>query len=178
MNIFIQDVEQRGAAGQLFYNMLWALALLALAGYLAVWFTQEPHHLARRQRGRDPRYYAEHWVLRIIRDNIRAFGFWLAHVARPRGQPEHRRPTRARRFTRRNFLRQRRAEGEVVQPQEDEYADMPPLEDIPVRSFVDDLFVIDPLTRMTHLAPDYLNRLRARIHLEATSGEGTGEGEQ
>ncbi|KAJ7699456.1 hypothetical protein B0H16DRAFT_1450213 [Mycena metata] len=162
MNIYIQDNGRGSATRQPSGNGLWPVALVAIAGLLAVWFARETRRNLPRQRGRHERPYDEHWFIRTTRDSVRAFGFWLAHLARPRARPAYPTRARARRNPRRNNLRQGHERIVITRPDQDDCADMPPLEDIPVRSFLDDLFIVDPFTRMTHLVPDYVDRIRAR----------------
>ncbi|KAJ7715519.1 hypothetical protein B0H16DRAFT_1741853 [Mycena metata] len=160
--LLTQDNGRGSATRQPSGNGLWPVALVAIAGLPAVWFARETRRNLPRQRGRHERPYDEHWFIRTTRDSVRAFGFWLAHLARPRARPAYPTRARARRNPRRNNLRQGHERIVITRPDQDDCADMPPLEDIPVRSFLDDLFIVDPFTRMTHLVPDYVDRIRAR----------------
>ncbi|KAJ7658820.1 hypothetical protein DFH06DRAFT_1131110 [Mycena polygramma] len=119
------------------------------------WVNRQPGRPAIR-RGRRGNYPVENPVLQVLRDLLRRTGLLLLRAGRPQAQPGHprcehgRRPHPRYNNPRRDGIPVQTGAGELpgIFANED---GMPPLEDIGVKAFMDDLFVVDPHTRMIRL---------------------------
>ncbi|KAJ7626527.1 hypothetical protein DFH06DRAFT_1141839 [Mycena polygramma] len=158
INIYLQEGGATAGATEPLNAVVWGLLLAILAGIAMAWVNRQPGRPAIR-RGRRGNYPVENPVLQVLRGLLRRTGLLLLRAGRPQAQPGHPRCERERRPHPRNNNPRRSAfaaqldAGELpgIFANEDE---MPPLEDIGVKAFMDDLFVVDPYTRSVRLVSE------------------------